>query len=126
VLLDADDDCPAQFGPERMNRARAVRPDKRIAVVLANREFEAWFLASAPSLAGQEGFAVNFARPVNPESPRDCKGMLTKARPKGQPYKEVIDQARLAAIFDMEMAREHSDSFDKFYRDVTWILGCCH
>lgn len=52
---------------------------------------------------------------------RDCKGLLTKARPKGQPYKETVDQALLASAFDMKMAREHADSFDKFYRDVT---GC--
>jgi len=123
VLLDADDDCPAQFGPELLARARAARDDKRISVVLANREFEAWFLAAAPSLAGLHGLSNKFARPINPEIPRDCKGFLTKARIKGHPYKETVDQAPLAAIFDMKMAREHSDSFNKFYRDVTWLLG---
>jgi hypothetical protein len=123
VVLDADDDCPAHLGPDLLARARAMRADKRIAVVLANREFEAWFLAAAPSLAGLHGFPTEFARPAKPESPRDCKGLLTKARPKGQPYKETVDQALLAAIFDMKMAREHSDSFDKFYRDVTWLLN---
>lgn len=87
VVLDADDDCPARLGPDLLVRARTVRPDKQIAVVLANREFEAWFLASAPSLAGQHGFAKDFARPAEPESPRDCKGLLTKARPKGQPIR---------------------------------------
>jgi len=123
VLLDADDDCPAMFGPQLLARAQSVRPDKHIAVVLANREFEAWFLASAPSLAGQHGLVNDFSWPTEPESPRDCKGLLSKARPKGRPYKETVDQAPLAAIFDMKMAREHSDSFDKFYRDVSWLLN---
>jgi hypothetical protein len=36
VLLDADDDCPAQLGPQLLARARAERPGKRIAVVLPN------------------------------------------------------------------------------------------
>jgi hypothetical protein len=53
VLLDADDDCPAEYGPLLLARATAARPDQQVFVVLANREFEAWFLAAAPSLAGQ-------------------------------------------------------------------------
>jgi hypothetical protein len=123
VLLDADDDCPAESGPLLLVRATAARPDKKVSVVLANREFEAWFLAAAPSLAGQFGFPADFARPRTPETPRDCKGLLTKARPKGQPYKETVDQAPLTSVFDLKMAREHSDSFDKFYREVSRLLG---
>jgi hypothetical protein len=123
VLLDADDDCPAECGPLLLARAEAARPDRQVSVVLANREFEAWFLAAAPSLGGQFGFPTDFARPRSPESPRDCKGLLTKARPNGQPYKETVDQAPLASAFDLKMAREHSDSFDKFYREVSALLG---
>jgi Domain of unknown function (DUF4276) len=123
VLLDADDDCPAQLGPRLLERARASLPEKRIAVVLANREFEAWFLAAAPSLAGQHDLAAAFQMPVNPESPRDCKGLLSEARPKGKPYKPNIDQKVLASLFDMKMARENSPSFDKFYRDIAWLLA---
>lgn len=113
VVLDADDDCPADLGPRLLERARATRPDKRLAVVLANREFEAWFLAAAPSLAGRHGFRADLARPPEPEAPRDCKGLLSKARAKGHPCKETVDQAPLATIFDMKMAREHSGSFSK-------------
>lgn len=123
VLLDADDDCPATCGPLLQSRGRAPRPDKQVSVVLANREFEAWFLAAAPSLAGQFGFPSEFPRPRDPESPRDCKGLLTKARPKGRPYKETVDQAPLSSAFDLKMAREHSGSFDKFYREVSRLLG---
>jgi len=63
VLIDADDDCPAQLGTDLLSRARAARGDKRIAVVLANREFEAWFLAAAASLAGQYGMPVDLCPP---------------------------------------------------------------
>lgn len=122
VLLDADDDCPARYGPLLQSRGTTPRPDKQVSVVLANREFEAWFLAAAPSLAGQFGFPAEFPRPKDPESPRDCKGLLTKARPKGRPYKETVDQAPITSAFDLKMAREHSDSFDKFYREVARLL----
>jgi hypothetical protein len=123
VLVDADDDCPAELGPALLDRARKSRPDKRIAVVLANREFEAWYLAAAPSLAGQHGFPDPFPRPDDPERPRDCKGLLTKARAAGHPYKETVDQAALASSFDLAMARAHAPSFDKFCRDVAALLG---
>jgi hypothetical protein len=123
VVLDADDDCPANLGPQLLSRARMARPDKRVAVVLANREFEAWYLAAAPSLAGQYGFPDPFPPPADPEGPRDCKGWLTRARTSGRPYKETVDQAPLASIFDMKMARENSASFDKFYREVAALLG---
>ena len=123
VLLDADDDCPAELGPKLLARARKARPDKQVAVVLANREFEAWYLAAAPSLAGQHGFPESFPAPTNPENPRDCKGVLTRARAAGHPYKETVDQAALASVFDLEMARTASPSFDKFCRDVAILLG---
>lgn len=42
VLLDADDDCPALLGPELLRRAKHAT-HLPVAVVLAKREFEAWF-----------------------------------------------------------------------------------
>ena len=50
ILLDCEDDCPSQLGPRLLNQARTLRPDVRIIVVLAYREFETWFLASVNSL----------------------------------------------------------------------------
>lgn len=123
VLIDADDDCPAQLGPSLLERARAARPDKRMVVVLANREFEAWFLAAAASLAGKHGFPDDLHAPANPEGLRGCKEWLTKKRARGFPYKETVDQAPLSSAFDLKTARENSPSFDKFYRDVTWLLA---
>jgi hypothetical protein len=123
VLLDADDDCPAELGPQLLARARKARPDKQVAVVLANREFEAWYLAAAPSLAGKHGFPKSFPAPADPEVPRNCKGVLTRARAAGHPYKETVDQAALASVFDLEMARTASPSFGKFCRDVAMLLA---
>jgi hypothetical protein len=91
-------------------------------VVLAKHEFEAWFLAALPSLASQRQLPRKLSRVQNPEFYADCKGQLNRVRPKGQPYKETVDQAPLASIFDMKMAREYADSFDKFYRDITWLM----
>jgi hypothetical protein len=67
VLVDADDHCPAELGPQLLARACKARPDRRTAVVLAKREFEAWYLAAALSLAGLHGFPDPFQTPDDPE-----------------------------------------------------------
>ena len=63
ILLDSDDDCPAQLGPALLCRALEVRSDLPIAVVLAKHEFEAWFLAAAESLRGYKGLKNDLAPP---------------------------------------------------------------
>lgn len=123
IVLDADDDCPADLGPDLLVRAHVIRSDIPVSVVLANREFEAWFLASASSLAGSRGFPDNLAPPEDPESIRDAKGWLTRKRAAGRPYKPTVDQAPLASIFDMKQAREGAPSFAKFCREVEALLG---
>ena len=52
ILLDADDDPPCIFGPKLLDRAYKARSDIMLGVVLANREFESWFLSSLGSLQG--------------------------------------------------------------------------
>lgn len=123
VLLDADDDCPARLAPALLNRAQSARPDRRVSVVLAKREFEAWFLASAQSLAGSFGFQADMAAPDNPEGVRGAKEWLSRHRPQGHPYKETVDQATLASAFDTGQARKHSPSFDKFCREIEALLS---
>ncbi|WP_349817016.1 hypothetical protein [Frankia sp. Cppng1_Ct_nod] len=79
-------------------------------------------MAAAPSLSGQRGLAQGLERPVDGEKPRDCKGWLSAHRTDGRSYKPASDQAALAALFDLRMARENSPSFDKFWRDVEQLL----
>ncbi|WP_322769971.1 DUF4276 family protein [Frankia sp. Cr1] len=122
IMIDADDDCPAELGPRLLGRARAVCPGLAVSVVLANREFEAWFLAAAPSLSGERGLAQGLECPVDVEKPRHCKGWLSAHRTDGRSYKPVSDQAALAALVNLRMARKYSPSFDKFWRDVGHLL----
>ncbi|MEU4406817.1 DUF4276 family protein [Streptosporangium sp. NPDC023963] len=122
LLIDADDDCPATTGPALLERARRARGDREISMVLANREFEAWFLAAAPSLAGQRGLANPLESPVDPEGPRDAKGWLSARKTDGTSYRPTADQAALTAIFDMAQARKNAPSFDKFWRDVERLM----
>ena len=121
IILDSDDDCPAQLGPELLCRALQVRRDLPIAVVLAKYEFESWFLAAAESLRGQRGLKNNLQSPDNPEAIRGAKGWLNRQMESGETYRETLDQPALTARFDLDRAR-HADSFDKCYRDIVCLL----
>lgn len=122
ILLDCDDGCPAELGPALLRRARAARPDRRIALVLAKCEFEAWFLAAARSLAGRRGLANDLEPPSDPEGIRGAKEWLSQRMDPLAPYSETVDQPALTALFDLQAARA-ADSFDKCYREVTALLA---
>jgi len=123
ILLDADDDCPATKGLEIAEQARKIIPHKRVAVILANREYEAWFIASAASLNGYRGFV---SRPeddvIEAEAPRDAKGWL-RERMAGRAYGETTDQPAFSARFDLAKAYERSRSFRKLCDE--WSRNTC-
>lgn len=121
IILDSDDDCPAELGPALLDRALQTRSDLPIAVVLAKYEFEAWFLAAAISLRGKRGLKEDLDPPNNPEAIRDAKGWLSKRMGNSKTYSETRDQPALADSFDIEQARQ-ADSFDKCYRDIVRLL----
>ena len=125
ILLDADDDCPAQLGAETLRRAKEYAPHRAISVVIANREYEAWFIASAVSLDGKRGFCFGSVETVDAETPRDAKGWM-KARMKSCAYRETTDQAAFTASMDLEQAFQGSRSFRKLCSE--WVrqfdLGC--
>ncbi|MYA71336.1 DUF4276 family protein, partial [Candidatus Poribacteria bacterium] len=117
IILDSDGDCPAELGPALLHRASQARSDLPIAVVIAKNEFEAWFLAAAESLRGGRGLKNDIHPPNDPEVVRDAKGWLDKRMENNESYSETTDQPALAALFDIEQARQ-ADSFDKCYRDI--------
>jgi hypothetical protein len=120
VLIDADDDAACMLGPDLLVRAQIARPDLRVGVVLAVREYEAWFLAAAESLRGRRGLPSDLASPSSPEDVRDAKGWLSVRMPRG--YSPTADQPALTGVFDLEAARS-SPSFAKLIRELTRLLA---
>lgn len=116
ILLDADDDCPVAKAREILKRAEAVLPQHRISVVLANREYEAWFLAAAKSLDGVRSFRISDPVP-EPDSVRGAKEWL-KLRSKDNRYGEITDQPALSAAMDLATAYEKSRSFRKLCVEI--------
>lgn len=113
VLLDADRDCPAELGPELLTRARQARPDKRIELVLAKSEYEAWFLAASKSVVA--------GAPPTPSDAEAVRGAKEWIR-QHQAYRPTVDQAPMTANFDMDEARRKAPSFDKLWRAVKALL----
>src|SRR3989304_4009532 len=69
VVLDSDDDCPARLGPDLLARARTAT-NLPVAIVLAQKELECWFLGATESLRGKGGIREDSVAPENPESIR--------------------------------------------------------
>ncbi len=112
ILLDADDDCPATLGADVLGRVRAVTSHPRVSVVVAKREYEAWFIAAAASLDGQRGFLRGADRVADAERPRDAKGWVSEHIPGGR-YRETTDQPAFTALMDLQQAFDGCRSFRK-------------
>jgi len=121
VVLDADDDCPAKLGTELLARCRESTA-LPVAVVLANREFEAWFLGAKESLRGVRGIRQDATAPRDPEAIRGAKERLS-GNMLGRRYLGVDDQPALAAALDLDLAARRCPSFAKLLRDVKGLLS---
>ncbi|WP_345944736.1 DUF4276 family protein [Variovorax sp. dw_954] len=119
ILMDADDDCPADKGAEVLKRATELAPHRRLGVVFANREYEAWFIAASSSLHGRRGFESRADdEQVDPESPRNAKGWINDRLVDGT-YGETTDQPAFSHVFDLELAHHRSRSFRKLCDEWT-------
>ena len=94
VLLDADDRCPAELGPELLNRIHARFPLNSASVNVADREYESWFIASSESIAAHVGSSADFEVPANIEEIRDAKGWIRR-NVLNRGYKEAGTKKRL-------------------------------
>jgi hypothetical protein len=121
VLIDSDDDCPAELGVQLLERAKKTT-SMPVSVVLAQREFECWFLGAKESLRGINGIAKIATTPLTPENIRGAKEHLTRNMTGGRRYLAVDDQVSFAERFDINMARQRCASFDKCYREAERLL----
>jgi hypothetical protein len=123
ILLDADDDPPCQLGPQLLAIARGARTDTDVACVIAQVEYETWFVAAAESLArkGRLRLAPGEAPPARPEEARSGAAWVQKHF-VGIRYSKTVDQPALTRDMDLAACRERSPSFDKLCRDLQAAL----
>jgi len=121
VLLDADDDCPADLSRELLDRARS-QTDLPVRVVFSKVEVEAWILAGVESVRGIRGIRADAEPPPDPEVVRDAKGALTRLMDGGRGYVATDDLPALLEGLDLALAEMRSPSFAKFARDVQSLI----
>ncbi len=122
VLFDADDDCARDLVPKMRQWSEEAVPQIPCAIVMARREYEAWFLAALESLRGQRGIQPDAAYPGEPEEKRGAKGALSEFMPKTAPYSETADQAALSATFSLGHAHRCSASFRTLVKEMCRLL----
>lgn len=121
IIIDADEDCPKTLAPELSRWAAEVAGRTVAGVVLANTEYESWFLASIETIRGKRGVSDHAPVVADPESIRDAKRWLSRQMPASHPYKETTDQPALSAEIDIESALSRSRSFRKLVKEVDRI-----
>ena len=112
----------AQDKKKKAGRPWQTRSDRVSGVVLAKREFEAWFLASAESLRGLRTLSADLAVPPDPESVQGAKEWIGAHMSAAGGYREPVEQPALTTQLDLEKARA-APSFDKCYRELTRLLA---
>ena len=122
VLFDADDDCASTYVPNMLVWAREVAPELPCGVVMARREYEAWFLAAIESLRGQRKISPEATYPNNPEQVRDAKGTVERLMMPGTHYAGTADQPALSALFDLRTAYRRASSFRKLVKELCRLL----
>ncbi|KYG07125.1 hypothetical protein BE21_31030 [Sorangium cellulosum] len=111
VLCDADDDCPATWGPDAARALQVLMPGD---AVMAVREYETWLLLN------HEEDAQRRAGAAAAESKRGAKEVLRRLVPGYLPTTHQLSETRK---IDISRVRRRSDSFDKLVRALATISG---
>lgn len=116
LLRDEDDGCPRELAPSASAWLRELSLPFPSAVVLAHREFEAFFLPCLPRMAGRKlvspegierpGLLPDARFIGDPQSVRGVKEWLSKHMPPGRAYKPTLDQLALARLVDFRLLRD--------------------
>jgi hypothetical protein len=116
ILMDAEEHCAMQIATDFSKRIHAIGVRFSVATIIAKCEYEAWFLASLETIAGEklgerEGLPAGLIYPDTVEDRIGVKGWLTRQFPEGRIYKETLDQAAMTRLLDPVRVRQRSRSF---------------
>jgi hypothetical protein len=131
ILLDADEECPKTLASDLLARARTMVPaDYPVGVVVANREYEAWFLAAFALANFRRSLMDRGFRPERQSLPRglaieavaNCKDRIAGLIGLGK-YEERVHQPILTRIlpFTPAMTRR-SRSYRKLLEELHVLL----
>lgn len=111
VLFDADNDRPCKIAPDIRSELGDCGVD--LSIVVANAEYETWFVCAADSLGD---YLSVIDLPTAPESSRTRKRWIELHMRTGT-YSETVDQPKLTSKMDLQVCRGRCPSFDKLCRE---------
>ena len=123
VLLDSDKDCPVALAQGLSPRCTPFGIERPVAIVCAQVEYEAWFLASLSSIRGHGMIPETASITGNPEDIGNPKQWFTDQMPQGRAYKETAHQASLTNVLDLDLAHTNSRSFRRLCHAVEQLVG---
>lgn len=114
ILLDLDEGCPKEQSFALADAIRELQLLYPVAIVMAHREYEAWFLASMQTIAGHCDIPQDVRFDGEVERVRGAKEWLTAnmtQSPRPRRYKETLHQAEMTTLIDVDLAAQTSRSF---------------
>lgn len=120
-MLDCDDNCAVEVVKELSQEATNIGVRTPLAFALWVREYETMFLHDLDSVRERFRLSKIEQLPRDPESKRGAKEWLNSQMPRGQIYKERIDQSSLSAVVDLQRLQANYKSFQHFERALLWL-----
>lgn len=119
MVLDQDDDTDISRLVDEVSAPMAGMADLR--VVVACREYEAWFLGGIESLRIHPSVRDDARFDSDPEAPRDAKGRLRQLMHES--YRETRHQPAFSELLAIDATRRRCPSFDHLVRAVGQLIG---
>ncbi|MEW6211610.1 MAG: DUF4276 family protein [Acidobacteriota bacterium] len=122
IVFDAEDESYCKLAKDFSTRVNALWVRYPVVIVVANRMYENWLVASIETIAGQFGLPAGLSPPEDVESIKNAKRWLNDHFPKDQAYKETIHQEAMTRLLDIELAATRSRSFRRFLHAIEQAL----
>ena len=122
ILLDLDDGCAVDTAKQLVDEVRKLKLAQPVAIVFAVREYEAWFLASLPTIIGHYSLPSDLIYEGDIESKRDVKGWFAQRMGPSKRYNPTTHQKLFTSLIDIELAYENSRSFRRLYHAIEQLL----
>lgn len=127
ILMDAEEQCAMQLASEFSRRILAMGVRFTVATVIAKSEYEAWFLASLETIAGEklgkrQCLPAGLSYSDNVEDRVGVKGWITRQLSEERIYKETLDQVAMTRLLDPVKARERSRSFCRLCHTLEQVV----
>lgn len=115
ILVDSDDDCPMDLHAKFEAFCAQEAFDIPVAMIAANREYEAWFIACGESLRGRHSVRHDAVDHPAPETVRGAKEFFqNEILVRGANYSETLDQEKYSAIIDIHKVYLACRSLESF------------